>query len=90
MTNFNGYLLRPVQAASYLDCSLSTLYRDVRKGTVPPPITFGAYGVAWLTLELDSILCARICGYTDDELKFLVQEIIEQRQSFMEEANYDS
>ncbi|MCS0024034.1 helix-turn-helix transcriptional regulator [Vibrio antiquarius] len=78
-------LLRPVQATQLLGCSLSTLYKHVKAGVCPAPLQFGSNSVAWLSHEIEAVIAARICGYSDDEIQLMVKDIIQQRSIFKEE-----
>ncbi|EJG1804641.1 TPA: helix-turn-helix transcriptional regulator [Vibrio parahaemolyticus] len=78
-------LLRPVQAANLLGCSLSTLYKHVKAGLCPTPLHFGPNSVAWLSHEIEAVIAARICEYSDEEIQLMVKDIIQQRSFFMEE-----
>ncbi|UYI46954.1 AlpA family phage regulatory protein [Vibrio natriegens] len=84
MNNYSN-LLRPVQAAKLLGCSLSTLYKHVKAGVCPAPLRFGPNSVAWLSHEIEAVITARIYGYSDDEIQLMVKDIIQQRSIFKEE-----
>ncbi len=79
-------LLRPVQAANLLGSSTPTLYKHVKAGVCPAPVRFGPNSVAWLSHEIEAVIAARICGYSDDEIQSMVEDIIQQRSFFMEGA----
>ena len=80
---FNFLRLRQVLELTAL--SRATFYRQVKEGTLPSQIHLGANSVAWLSHEIESVLAARICGYTEAELKELVLTIIAKRETFKEE-----
>lgn len=84
MNNYSN-LLRPVQAAKLLGCSPSTLYKHVKAGLCPTPLRFGPNSVAWLSHEIEAVITARICGYSDDEIQLMVKDIIQQRSISKEE-----
>ncbi|MBE3752122.1 helix-turn-helix transcriptional regulator [Vibrio parahaemolyticus] len=84
MNNYSN-LLRPVQAAKLLGCSLSTLYKHVKAGVCPTPLRFGPNSVAWLSHEIEAVIAARICEYSNDEIQSMVKDIIKQRSFFMED-----
>jgi prophage regulatory protein len=60
--------------------SRSGVYRDIERGTWTPPVRIGERASAWPEHECDAILRARIAGKSDDEIKVLVRELIEQRK----------
>ncbi|EOW4146839.1 helix-turn-helix transcriptional regulator [Vibrio parahaemolyticus] len=84
MNNYSN-LLRPVQAAKLSGYSLSTLYKHVKEGVCPTPLRFGPNSVAWLSHEIEAVVAARICEYSDDEIQSMVKDIIQQRSIFKEE-----
>ncbi|BAX51648.1 Prophage CP4-57 regulatory protein AlpA [Photobacterium damselae subsp. piscicida] len=78
------HIMRGVQVANYFGCSLSSIYRKVSDGLLPPPIRFEHQSVAWLSSELETIMTAHICGYSNEQIKSLVKELTQQRHSLME------
>ena len=81
----NIHLLRLPQVLNLIKLSRATFYKQVKEGTLPTQIHLGANSVAWLSHEIESVLAARICGYTEAELKELVLTIIAKRETFKEE-----
>jgi prophage regulatory protein len=81
----NIHLLRLPQVLNLIKLSRATFYKQVKDGTFPPQIHLGTNSVAWLSHEIESVLAARICGYTEAELKELVLTIIAKRETFKEE-----
>ena len=81
----NIHLLRLPQVLNLIKLSRATLYKQVKEGTLPSQIHLGANSVAWLSHEIESVLAARICGFTEAELKELVLTIIAKRETFKEE-----
>lgn len=75
-------ILRGVQASKLMGCSLSTLYRNVNAGLLPPPTRYGRQSVVWLSHEIEVVMLARICGYSANELKELVTNLISERQNY--------
>lgn len=56
----------------------SSLYRDIQQGLWPPPVRMGRAS-AWPEHETQTILAARLAGASDEELRGLVRQILEQR-----------
>ncbi|PMN73764.1 helix-turn-helix transcriptional regulator [Enterovibrio norvegicus] len=81
-------LLNPSQACQMLGVSLSTLYRHVQKGLIPSSINLAPRSKAWLVSEIESILEARYCGYSDAEIAKFVGEIISNRKKRIEGQFY--
>lgn len=60
----------------------STLFHLVRIGLLPPQIKMGGGKSAfWLEHEIDTILCARISGATNDEIRALVEKLVSDRKN---------
>lgn len=47
-------LVKLQQVRAETQKSTSTLYRDIRKGTFPPPIKIGARSVAWTRESIEA------------------------------------
>ncbi|EII3115728.1 helix-turn-helix transcriptional regulator [Vibrio parahaemolyticus] len=78
-------LLRLPQAISLTGLSRASFYRQVKEGLLPSQIHIGPNSVAWLSHEIEAVIAARICGYSDDEIQLMVKDIIQQRSIFKEE-----
>ena len=72
-------LLRDVEVAAQLGKARSTIWDDVREGTLPAPIRRGAKWSRWAAHEVDRIERAIVAGASDDELRALVRELMEAR-----------
>ncbi len=57
----------------------SALYQHIAKGLFPKPIRIGARAVAWPSVEVETIVRARIGGADDAALRRLVAELHEAR-----------
>lgn len=61
----------------------STLYTRIKAGLMPPPISLGgARAVGWIDHEIQTVLAAMCAGTPPEEIKIIVQELIEKRQQF--------
>jgi prophage regulatory protein len=58
----------------------TSVYRNVKAGTFPPPIKLTTRSSAWVEDEVAAINQARIAGKSDDEIRQLVVCLIAQRQ----------
>lgn len=76
-----NFTQRSPVASERLGRGRSTLHEDVRRGTMPPPIKVGTRWSAWPSDEVDAIARARIAGFTDDELRALVKDLVAQRKT---------
>lgn len=61
--------------------SNTTHYNDIKAGLMTPPVRLGENSVAWPCDEIEAINRARIAGKSDDEIKTLVSELINQRKA---------
>lgn len=82
--NTETNLLRLPQAISLTGLSRASFYRQVKAGLLPSQIHIGPNSVAWLSHEIEAVIAARICEYSDDEIQLMVKDIIQQRSFFME------
>ena len=72
-------LLKDVEVGAQLGKARSTLWEDVREGTVTEPIRRGSKWSRWPSGEIDRIEAAIVAGASDDELRELVKELTEAR-----------
>jgi len=70
------------QTADRLGCSLSSVDRKTRAGTLPPMIKVPGGSVGFVKQEIDLLLKAAIQGKSDAALITLIQNICEFRKSF--------
>jgi len=68
-------------ARNQLGISNSTFFTHIKKGLVAPGINLGDRAVGYLQHELDAVLSARIAGCSNEEIKLLVKNLIEERQA---------
>lgn len=66
--------------------SKSTLFTQIKQGLIPPSIALGNRAVGYLQHEVYEILCARIAGQSNTEIKLLVKSLVAKRQ---EGFNYE-
>jgi prophage regulatory protein len=57
----------------------STLYQQIQDGLFTPPVKMGANRSVWPERESDAIICARIAGRTDAEIRELVRQLVADR-----------
>lgn len=60
----------------------SLLYHDITKGLWPDPVRIGRAS-CWPRHETQALLRARLAGATDDQLRQLVRDLLEQRKALM-------
>ena len=76
--------IRANKAQLVLGLPKSTFYSHISEGLLPPPIRLGKRSVGWLESEINAIIRARIQNRSDDEIKVLVQCLVNERQSISE------
>ena len=76
--NLSRIIRRP-EVLTKLGRSKSALYNDVKSGLFVPPISIGARAVGWVESECDKVIQAMIAGYSEQQLKDLVQDIVANR-----------
>jgi prophage regulatory protein len=59
----------------------ATLHQDVHDGLLTPAITIGSRWSAWPSDEIDQIARARIAGWSNDDLRALVKELVARRKT---------
>ncbi len=70
--------------------SRSTIYQRIAEKTLPPPISLGGKrAVGWITRELEAVIDLMITGASVNEIKELIQELIEKRQNLNTGVNYE-
>lgn len=72
-------LFTDVEAARSLGMARSTIWGRVRDGTMPPPIRRGTKWSRWPQSDVQRVEAAIVAGATDDELRALVRELLDQR-----------
>ena len=60
--------------------SKSTIYNKINAGIFPQSIRVGLRAVAFVESELDAYLNALIQGKSNEQIKELILELVEQRQ----------
>lgn len=76
--------IRANKAQLVLGLPKSTFYSQISEGLLPPPIRLGKRSVGWLESEINAVIRARIQNRSDNEIKVLVQSLVNERQSISE------
>jgi prophage regulatory protein len=80
MTTNNFYqLIRRPEVLAITTRSKSALQLDEKAGLICPPISIGDRAIAYIKNEVDAVIQARIEGQSIEQIKQLVQELINQR-----------
>ena len=60
--------------------SKSTIYERIKRGLLPPPVRIAEQAVGWPSDEICKIVAAQIAGHSDDIIKALVRQLVQDRQ----------
>ena len=74
-------ILRLPAVKSYTGLSRSTIYLRIKEGTFPSSVSLGARAVGWPSAEIDALNNARIAGKSEDEIRALVIDLENERNS---------
>jgi prophage regulatory protein len=74
-------MVRNTALQTRLGNSRAKIHRDVQDGLLPPPIRLGSRWSAWPDDEIDAIVRARIAGWTNDQLRGLVKDLVARRKN---------
>ncbi|AYA64177.1 helix-turn-helix transcriptional regulator [Alteromonas sp. RKMC-009] len=58
----------------------TSIWNDVKEGIFPPPIKTGKTSAGYIESEVDAVLLARSVNFSDDQLKDLVEKLVQKRQ----------
>jgi len=72
-------IVRARDARLQFGIGTSTLYEWIARGIMTPGIPLGVRSVGWPQHELDQIAAARIAGWTDNDIRELVQDLVAAR-----------
>ncbi|MFL0798214.1 MAG: AlpA family transcriptional regulator [Cellvibrionaceae bacterium] len=56
------------------------LHSRIKEGLIPPSISLGGRSVGWLDHELDQVMAAMVAGKSKDQIKMLVDQLVDQRK----------
>lgn len=75
----NIQLIRRSPVLTKTGRSKSSLLLDEKNGLFVPPISIGSRAVAYIKHEVDAVIDARVQGKSNEQIKQLVSELINQR-----------
>ena len=75
---------RKAEVAAQMGICQSTLRTRIIEKLYPPPINLGARAVGWLSHETEAVIAAIAAGHSDDEIRELVAQLVEQRTQLAE------
>ncbi len=74
-------ILRLSQVTALVGLSRSSIYNQITNKTFPPQISLGGRSAGWVRQEVDTVLQARIAGYTEPQLQELVNDLVAKRRT---------
>jgi prophage regulatory protein len=74
-------LLRLPRVLAARGIARSSHYKQIGQKLFTPPVRLGANTVGWPLSEVEAINAARIAGKTDDEIRRLVQRLLDRRKA---------
>ncbi|WP_299022461.1 AlpA family transcriptional regulator [uncultured Photobacterium sp.] len=86
-SSFN--IIRLPEVLTKTGISRACLYKQIQHGLFPSQISLGYRSVGWLEREIDAVLKARVAGYTNEQIKALVSEMLDARK-LSTEVSHDS
>lgn len=76
---------RKPETLSRYGLSRSTFHARIIDGLIPPPISLGDRAVGFPSHETDQVIAFMMAGKSKDEIRLLVEHLVEQRQRTLEE-----
>jgi len=61
----------------------ASVFACVKSGVLPQSIAISARSKGWPDFEIEQILCAKIAGKSDDDIKQIVQSQLAYRQTLV-------
>ena len=90
MNNFKGDragdLLRMPRIKNAFGCCRATIYNWIKDGLFTPPVRVGKRISGWPEKEVNAIVAARILGKSDDVVRAIVCQLIQDRKMEQEAA----
>lgn len=77
---FEHRVIRKAEALAISGLSNTTIFEQTKNGEFPPPINVGTRAVAYFEREIQAVIAARAAGYSSEEIKELVSNLVEQRK----------
>jgi prophage regulatory protein len=79
-------LIRLPEVKSKTGHARTTIYEQIQRGLLPPPVRTGIKSSAWPDIEIDAINAARIAGKTRTEIRALVARLVANRKKLATEV----
>ncbi len=79
-------LLRRADALKRFGAKSTWFHDRVKAGLLPPPVSLGARAKGWPEHELDQVLAFMVAGKSDDDIRTLVNHLVDQRKNLVQGA----
>ena len=86
--NSNLNLIRKDQVKKRFSCGKTLCQNKINEGLIPPPIKLGSRGVAFYESEINAVLAVTIAGYTDEQIKEFVRDLVAKRQELLKQNTH--
>jgi len=74
-------IIRKPEVLATLGISKSTLFNRIQAGLLPPSINLGGRACGWLETEIQAVLSALVSSRKSNEIKQLVNDLVEARKA---------
>lgn len=78
-------LIRKKEARIPFACGKTLFQQKINAGLVPPPIKLSSRAVAFYEHEINATIAATIIGYSDEEIKEFISNLVEQRKTLLDQ-----
>lgn len=81
-------LIRKAEVQKRYSCGKTLCQNKINAGLIPPPIKLGSRGVAFYESEINATLAVTIAGYTDEQIKEFVRDLVAKRQELLKQYTH--
>nr|WP_193988604.1 AlpA family phage regulatory protein [Lelliottia steviae] len=84
----NLNLIRKSQVQKRYSCGKTLCQNKINEGLIPPPLKLGSRGVAFFESEINATLAVTIAGYTDEQIKQFVRDLVAKRKDLLKQYTH--
>ena len=84
----NLTLIRKSQVQKRYSCGKTLCQNKINEGLIPPPLKLGSRGVAFFESEINAALAVTIAGYTDEQIKQFVRDLVAKRKDLLKQYTH--
>lgn len=81
-------LIRKSQVQERYSCGKTLCQNKINEGLIPPPLKLGSRGVAFYEQEINATLAVTIAGYTDEQIKQFVRDLVAKRKDLLKQYTH--